>query len=171
MPKTSRYRHLLMAIRAARLSLLRRLLHLWVRVRVLPEDLGELNLDPDRPTFYVIDSNALTSLLIADQLCRIQGWHRPTRGFGADTIHLPRSYGSDRRYRGLLLRIPERQRHDPILRELIAQAEQQASNEVRSAAAEAAIKASEEILRASVKGAKADALVEAGLKDVRARLN
>ena len=124
MPKTSRYRHLLMAIRAARLSLLRRLLHLWVRVRVLPEDLGELNLDPDRPTFYVIDSNALTSLLIADQLCRIQGWHRPTRGFGADTIHLPRSYGSDRRYRGLLLRIPERQRHDPILRELIAQAEQ-----------------------------------------------
>lgn len=124
MPQLSRYRRSLMAIHAAWLSVLRRLLHLWVRVRVVPEDLAELELDPDRPTFYVLDSNALTSLLIADQLCRAQAWHRPTRGFRADDIYLPRSFGADRRYQGLLVRTPGRQRHDPILRELVEQAAQ-----------------------------------------------
>ncbi len=62
-------------------------------------------------------------------------------------------------------------RRTALAEQRIAQAEQQASNEVRAAAADAAIKASEDILRASVKGGKADALVEAGLKDVRSRLN
>ena len=62
-------------------------------------------------------------------------------------------------------------RRTALAEQRIAQAEQQASNEVRAAAADAAIKASEDILRTSVKSGKADALVEAGLKDVRSRLN
>lgn len=122
MPTLSRHSRFLMAVHAGWLSLLRRLLHLWVRVRVVPEDLGELDFDPDRPTFYVLDSNALTSLLITDQLCRIQGWHRPTRGFRAGEVALSRSYGADRRYRGLLIRTSDRQRHAAILRELLQQA-------------------------------------------------
>lgn len=124
MPNRSRYRRLLMSVHAGWLSLLRRLLHLWVRARVVPEDLGELDFDPDRPTFYVLDSNALTSLLIADQLCRAQGWHRPAREFRAGDIYLSRSYGADRHHQGLWLRTA-RQRHAPILRGLVDQADAQ----------------------------------------------
>ncbi len=105
------------------LGVLRWLLHLWIRAKVVPEDLGELDLDPDRPTFYVLDTYALTSLLIAEQLCREQGWHPPARGFRADDIHLKRSYGADRRYRGLFVRTLERRRHSTILRELVGQAD------------------------------------------------
>ena len=125
MPQRSRYRRFLLIIQAIWFSLLRRLLHVWVRARIVPEDLGELDIDPDLPTFYVLDSNALSSVLITDQLCRTQGWHRPIRGFQAGDIHLPRSYGADRRYRGLLVRTPMRQRHDAIIRQLVDQAGEQ----------------------------------------------
>lgn len=125
MPQASRYRRILMAVDAFRLSLLRRLLHLWVKARVVPEDLAELELDPDRPTFYVLDSNALTSLLIADELCRKQDWHRPSRGFRAGELYLPRSWGADRRYRGLFVRTSDGQRHDASLRELVQHADRQ----------------------------------------------
>jgi len=125
MPQRSRYRRFLLIIQAIWLSLLRRLLHLWVKARIVPEDLGELELDPDLPTFYVLDSNALSSVLITDQLCRTLGWHRPIRGFQAGDIHLRRSFGADRRYQGLLIRTHERQRHDPSIRQLVDQAEQQ----------------------------------------------
>ncbi len=125
MPQRSRYRRFLLIIQAIWFSLLRRLLHLWVRARVVPEDLGELELDPDLPTFYVLDNSALSSVLITDHLCRTQGWHRLHRGFKAGDIHLPRSYGADRRYRGLFVRTPERQRHDPIIRQLVDQASAQ----------------------------------------------
>ena len=123
MPQRSRYRRFLLIMHAVWFSLLRRLLHLWVKARVMPEDLGELDLDPDLPTFYVLDSNALSSVLITDQLCRTQGWHRPHRGFLAGDIHLRRAYGADRRYRGLFVRTPERQRHDPMVRQLVERAE------------------------------------------------
>ena len=119
MYKPSRFRRLGVSVYATWLGFLRWLLHLWVRSRVVPEDLGELALDPDQPTFYILDTYALTSLLIADQLCAQQGWHRPSRGFSAGEIHLPRSYGADRRYRGLLVRTLERRRHSAILRELL----------------------------------------------------
>jgi F-type H+-transporting ATPase subunit b len=53
----------------------------------------------------------------------------------------------------------------------IAQAEAQATAEVRAAAAEAAVRASETILRRETAGATAESLITQGLKDVRAKLN
>ncbi len=52
----------------------------------------------------------------------------------------------------------------------IAQAEAQASAEVRAAAVDAAIKASERVLRQEITGATASSLVTQGLGDVRAKL-
>jgi F-type H+-transporting ATPase subunit b len=52
----------------------------------------------------------------------------------------------------------------------IAQAEAQASQEVRSAAIEAAVKASERVLRQEVSGPAGASLVTQGLSDVRAKL-
>ena len=123
MPEQSRFRRLGTRLYSAWLALLRRLLHLWVRSTIVPEDLAELGIDPDQPTFYVLDTYALTSLLIADQICRNQGWHRPVRPFQTGKITLNRSYGTHRRYRGLFIRSLERRRHSAMLRDLLAQAD------------------------------------------------
>jgi F-type H+-transporting ATPase subunit b len=53
----------------------------------------------------------------------------------------------------------------------IAQAEATATAEVRAAAADAAVRAAETIIRSQVSGKAGDDLIAAGLKDVRARLN
>ena len=53
----------------------------------------------------------------------------------------------------------------------IAQAEQQALADVRAAAAEAAVKASEKILGETVKGKTADDLIAAAIRDVKAGLD
>lgn len=53
----------------------------------------------------------------------------------------------------------------------IAQAEAQAASEVRATAADAAVKASEAILRTQVAGNAGEALVRAGLSDMKGRLN
>ena len=53
----------------------------------------------------------------------------------------------------------------------IAQAEQQAVADVRSAAAEAAVAAAEKILRESVKGQIADELVGRGIGELKSKLN
>ncbi len=53
----------------------------------------------------------------------------------------------------------------------INQAEAQALNDVRAAAADAAIVAAERILADMAKGSVADALIQQGIRDVRAKLN
>ena len=53
----------------------------------------------------------------------------------------------------------------------IAQAEAQATAEVRAAAADAAVRASERVLRAQLSGGAADDLVSRGLSEIRAKLN
>lgn len=53
----------------------------------------------------------------------------------------------------------------------INQAEAQALNDVRAAAADAAIVAAERILADMAKGSVADALIQQGIRDVKAKLN
>lgn len=53
----------------------------------------------------------------------------------------------------------------------INQAETQALNDVRGAAADAAVVAAERILADMAKGSVADALIQQGIKDVKAKLN
>ncbi len=101
------------------LALLRRVLNLWVRPTVLPEPIGELGLDPDQPVFYMFDSHALSSLLIVEQICLDLGWSRPSEAFEQGRLSLPRSYGANRRYRGLLFRRLQKRRHSALLKQLI----------------------------------------------------
>lgn len=103
------------------LGLLRRVLHWWVRSNILPEDLEELGIDPERPMFYVLDTYALSSLLIVDQVCRNLAWPSPFSTLQSQGIDLPRSFGANRRYRGLFIRRPEKRRHSTMLRRLIQQ--------------------------------------------------
>ena len=103
------------------LGLLRRVLHWWVRSNILPEDLDDLGIDPERPVFYVLDTYALSSLLIVDQVCKDLEWPRPFQPLKGQGIDLPRSFGANRRYRGLFIRRPEKRRHSAMLRRLIQQ--------------------------------------------------
>ncbi|WP_137938141.1 glycerol-3-phosphate 1-O-acyltransferase PlsB [Chitinivorax sp. B] len=51
----------------AALSLLsRKLLYLWVRTQVLPQDLTSLKLDPDKPVCYVLQTRQLSNLLVLE---------------------------------------------------------------------------------------------------------
>jgi F-type H+-transporting ATPase subunit b len=62
-------------------------------------------------------------------------------------------------------------RRTKMAEQKIAQAEVQATAEVRAAAADAAVKAAESILRNRMHGGGGDALVSQGLAEVRAKLN
>jgi glycerol-3-phosphate O-acyltransferase len=105
------------------LKLLRRVLHWWVRSTILPENLSELEIDEDRPTFYVLDTYALSSLLIAEEVCIRLGWPRPSEAFRVGDGLLPRSYSASRRYGGFLIRRPQRRRHPEMLRQLLERAD------------------------------------------------
>lgn len=86
------------------LALWRRILHLWVRSSVLPKELDELEVDPDRPVFFVLDHYRLSSLLITDQTCRDLDWPRPVAPFTATGANLTRSWCSSRRDTGFFSR-------------------------------------------------------------------
>lgn len=101
------------------LNLWRRVLGWWVRATVLPEDLSELGLDTDKPVFYILDTHALSSLLIADDIARSLGWPRLIEPFEHGRFRLPRSYGANRRFRGLFFRRLQKRRHSALLKDLV----------------------------------------------------
>lgn len=113
------HRRVANGIQIAWLNVLRVVLHWWVRATVLPEDLAELNLDPDQPVFYMLDHYALTSLLIAEQISRQNGWPGLIRPFVHDQVELPRSYGASRRYGGMFFRRLKKRRHSTLLKHLV----------------------------------------------------
>lgn len=99
--------------------MLRRILHLWVRTTCVPEDPGELELDPDRPVFYILETYALSSLLILGEICRQRRWPAPDEDFHAGELVLPRRYGALRRYGGVFFRRLIRRRHSDMLKTLV----------------------------------------------------
>src|SRR6056297_3484999 len=100
-------------------ALWRRVLHWWVRATVLPEDVDDLKLDQGTPVFYILDTYALSSLLIVAEICRKRGWPQLDADFEAGDVDLPRRYGASRRHRGLLVRRPVKRRHSRMLETLI----------------------------------------------------
>lgn len=113
------------------LTLLRRILHWWVRSTVLPEDLSELGIDTERPVFYVLDTYALSSVLILEEVCRNLGWPRAAEPFRVGDGTLPRSYSASRRYGGFIIRRPHRRRHPQMLRQLLERADEHELAEVQ----------------------------------------
>jgi len=99
--------------------LLRSILHLWVKARTLPDPLDDLQIDLDQPICYIIDSYALSSLLILDRACEEHQLPRPLwpmqTGAGAE----PRSYLALRRKKGLIIRRTEVRRHSETLHGLV----------------------------------------------------
>jgi glycerol-3-phosphate O-acyltransferase len=99
--------------------LLRSILHLWVRARILPQPFEDLELDRDKPICYVIDSYALTTLLILDRSCEELGLPRPLWPLRMASGEEPRSYLALRRKKGLIIRRTEVRSHSETLKRLV----------------------------------------------------
>jgi glycerol-3-phosphate O-acyltransferase len=98
---------------------LRTILHWWVKARILPQPFADLELDRHKPICYVIDSYALTTLLILDKACEEQGLPRPLWPLRLPSGVEPRSYLALRRKKGLLIRRAEVRSHSETLKRLV----------------------------------------------------
>jgi glycerol-3-phosphate O-acyltransferase len=98
---------------------LRSVLHLWVKAKTLPQPFEDLNLQPQKPICYIIDSYALSSLLILDRACEELGLPRPLWPMQAGDISEPRTYLALRRKKGLIIRRTEVRSHSETLNRLV----------------------------------------------------
>jgi glycerol-3-phosphate O-acyltransferase len=99
--------------------LLRWILHLWVKATTLPQPFEDLQIDLDKPICYIIDSYALSSLLILDRACEEHKLPRPLWPMQAGVDTQSRSYLALRRKKGLIIRRTEVRRHSETLRVLV----------------------------------------------------
>ena len=100
-------------------SLLRDILHLWTKSRILPDPFNEAGINKSVISFYVIDSYALSSILILDACCEKLELPRPLLPIDTPGFESQRSYAALRRLRGLLVRIPSTRRSSESLKKLV----------------------------------------------------
>jgi len=98
---------------------LRAVLHLWVKAKTLPQPFEDLDLEREKPICYIIDSYALSSLLILDRACEELGLPRPLWPMQAGDKTEPRSYLALRRKKGLIIRRTEVRSHSETLNRLV----------------------------------------------------
>ena len=99
--------------------MLRAILHLWVKAKTLPQPFEDLDLNLDVPVCYVIDSYALSSLLILDRSCEQLNLPRPLWPMESPAGTEPRSYLALRRKKGLIVRRTEVRSHSETLKRLV----------------------------------------------------
>lgn len=98
---------------------LRAVLHLWVKAKSLPKPFDDLQIDLDKPICYIIDSYALSSLLILDRACEEHSLPRPLWPMQTIDGAEQRSYLALRRKKGLIIRRTEVRRHSETLKRLV----------------------------------------------------
>ncbi len=101
--------------------LLRSVLHWWVKAKVLPSPFEDLDIDRDKPICYVIDSYALSSVLILDKSCQKLGLPRPLWPLQHQTGTESRAYLALRRKKGLLIRRTTPRSHSETLQRMVNQ--------------------------------------------------
>ncbi len=95
--------------------LLRTILSFWVKPRVQADADGNFGVDDGRPVCYVLDSYALSSVLILDKYCEQQGLARPLLPIPAIPESPPRSFAVLKRLKGIFFRSPDPRRHSKML--------------------------------------------------------
>ena len=101
------------------LMMWRAVLHWWVRSKILPDPFEDIGIDPAKPVCYVLDSYALSSLLILDQCCEKLGLPRPVMPLSLDGRTESRSYAALKRKQGLLIMRTRARSHSEMLEKLI----------------------------------------------------
>ncbi|MDT8321058.1 MAG: glycerol-3-phosphate 1-O-acyltransferase PlsB [Xanthomonadales bacterium] len=99
--------------------LLRSVLHGWIKATVLPKPFEDLEIDLQKPICYVIDSYALTTLLILDRCCENLNLPRPLWPMQTQTGIEPRSYLALRRQKGLIISKTTVRTHSETLKRLV----------------------------------------------------
>jgi glycerol-3-phosphate O-acyltransferase len=101
------------------LMMLRAVLHWWVRSKTLPHPFDDIDIDPEKPVCFVMDSYALSSLLIMDKCCEQLGLARPLLPLQLDGATQSRSYLALRRKQGLLIMRTRARPHSEMLEKLV----------------------------------------------------
>ncbi|MGH8036034.1 MAG: glycerol-3-phosphate 1-O-acyltransferase PlsB, partial [Lysobacterales bacterium] len=110
---------LLASLKLLWFTLLGRILHGWVKSRSLPEPIADLAIDPGKPVCYVIDTYALTSVLILEQSCQELGLPRPLLPLPLNQVSEPRAYCALRRKEGFIIRRTTPRKHSEMLKRLV----------------------------------------------------
>jgi len=95
--------------------LLRSILCLWIKPRVQADADGNIGIDDGRPVCYVMDSYALSSVLILDKYCEQRGLARPLLPIPSMPEGPPRSFAVLKRLKGIFFRRPDPRRHSRML--------------------------------------------------------
>ena len=98
---------------------LRWVLGLWVKPRIHTDADGNAGYSGDQPVCYVMDSYALSSVLILDQCCEEQNLARPLLAIKDVTREPDRAYAILRRFKGFLLSRPDPRSHSAMLEMMI----------------------------------------------------
>jgi glycerol-3-phosphate O-acyltransferase len=98
---------------------LRWVLGLWVKPRVQADADGNIGIGDDKPVCYVLDSYALSSVLILDKCCEQQGLARPLSPIPGVGEGPARSYAALKRLIGLFVRRPDPRRNSEMLALLV----------------------------------------------------
>mgnify|MGYP000538382078 CR=1 FL=1 len=98
---------------------LRSIIHIWVKPKILPDPFEDLELERGKPLVFVIDSYALSDLLILDRACEKLGLPQPLWPLRLKSGTDPRSYLALRRRKGLIIRRSEVRSHSDTLKRLV----------------------------------------------------
>ena len=100
-------------------TLLRDIQGIWVKPVTKADADGNIGIDSDRPVCYVMDSYALSSILILDKCCEQQKLARPLLAIPGISDCPDRSYAVLKRLKGLFVRRPDTRRHSTMLKQLV----------------------------------------------------
>jgi len=95
--------------------ILRAILSLWVKPRIQADVDGNFGAESGKPVCYVMDSYALSSILILDKCCEQQNLARPLLPISGIAQSPCRSYAALKRLKGLFVRSPDPRRHSKML--------------------------------------------------------
>ena len=99
--------------------LLRDVLNLWVKPRIKADPDGNKGSNGNQPVCYVLDSYALSSILILDKYCERKKLARPLQAVTGVGEGPPRAYAVLKRLKGVLFRSPDPRSHSKMLQLLI----------------------------------------------------
>ena len=98
---------------------LRNILSLWVKPRIKTDPDGNIGGKGDKPVCYVMDSYALSSILILDKYCEQEKLARPLLPVAAIADSPARSYAVLKRLKGIFLQSPDPRSHSKMLQLMV----------------------------------------------------
>jgi glycerol-3-phosphate O-acyltransferase len=110
---------------------LRAVLHIWVRSKLFPGPLGNAGINPDIPACYIMDTYALSSVLILDRACELNGLKRPLYPIDNAPVVQSRAWAALRRLKGLVIRRHSSRRSPKMLTQLTKHALEQPNFDVQ----------------------------------------